>query len=71
MGDTLKRNRKVEDLEVIIDELALKLRALEELCLKKRMFTRAELRALAHEIDAVDGQMDGRVKRFHTPRRGD
>jgi hypothetical protein len=71
MGDTIKRNRKVEDLEVIVDELMLRLRALEELCIRKKVLTRAELRHMAQEIDSVDGAVDGRVKRFVPPRRGE
>ncbi len=71
MADTIKRNKKVEDIEAIVDELLLRVRALEELCVKKKLVTRAEVQRMAHEIDAVDGTIDGRVKRFVPPRRGD
>jgi hypothetical protein len=64
-------DKHIEELEARVEQLAIQCRALLELCVGKKVFTRAEYKQLAQEIDAVDGQVDGRVTRLKTPKRGD
>lgn len=51
---------KADDLA----HLELEHRALLELCLRKKLFTRAEYKAMCDEIDAVDGVMDKKVPKI-------
>ncbi len=64
-------DKRITELEAQVEQLALNCRALLELCLKKKVFSREEFRNLTQEIDAVDGQMDGKVTRLKAPKRGD
>ncbi|MBI2933326.1 MAG: hypothetical protein HYY16_16905 [Planctomycetes bacterium] len=70
MAETNWRKR-VEELEAEVDRLALMCRALQELSVKKRLFTRKEIQEMIQEIDAVDGHMDGRETRIVPPPRED
>ncbi len=71
MGDTISRKR-IEDLELQVEHLSMQVRALQELCVRKKLFTREEFKTLVHEIDSVDGSMDGRTTRVGRPqKRGD
>jgi hypothetical protein len=56
--------KRIDDLERDLGELAVQCRALQELCLRKKTFTREELKALVHEIDMSDGAMDSKVKKL-------
>lgn len=59
---------RVKALEEDLARLELEHRALLELCLKKKLFTRAELAALREQIDAADGTSDGRNAKVPRPK---
>ena len=59
---------RVKALEEDLARLELEHRALLELCLKKQLFTRAELAALREQIDAADGTADGRDAKVPRPK---
>ncbi len=53
-----------KNIEEDLSRLELEHRALVELCLRKKLFTRAEFKAMKDEIDAVDGDMDRKVPKI-------
>lgn len=61
-------DERVKALEEDLARLELEHRALLELCLKKNLFTRAELAALRQQIDSVDGSADGRDAKVPRPK---
>ena len=65
-------DKRVAELEAQVEQLSIQCRALLELCVRKKVFTREEFKTLVHEIDSVDGSMDGRTTRVGRPqKRGD
>lgn len=64
--------RRLDELQRQLEQVALQCRALQELCIRKKLITRAEVSMLMNEIDAVDGNVDGANTRVaRVPRRGE
>ncbi len=59
-SDTNLRNR-IDELEDDIGRLSLLTHALAEACVRKGVFNREEIAAVADELDLLDGRADGRL----------
>lgn len=53
--------QRLEELERSLEESALLLRSLADLCLEKGVLSPDDLAARAHELDGLDGRIDGRM----------
>ena len=52
--------QRVDELEEDLERVTLLLRALADVCVRKGIVTKDELAAVARELDAEDGVVDGR-----------
>lgn len=61
MSERSKVGKYVDDVERSLASVALVARALGELCLKKGLFTQAEMETALREVDLADGILDDRL----------
>lgn len=60
---THKLSIRIRDLESEVDRLTLLTHALMNVCLKKKLMTGDEIKAMVREVDLTDGVVDGKIAR--------